>query len=46
MKADSEVDLASFAFQIWKNATEEKPELKKLIPDLPDVVYATKQNEL
>jgi len=44
-EGDSEVDLASFAFQIWKNATEEKPELKKIIPDLPDVVYATKHNE-
>ena len=44
-EGDSEVDLASFAFQIWKNAIEEKPELKKIIPDLPDVVYATKRNE-
>lgn len=43
-EGDSEVDLASFAFQIWKNAIEEKPELKKTIPDLPDVVYATKHN--
>ncbi len=43
---DSEVDLASYAFQIWKNATDEKPELKKTIPDLPNVVYATKQNHL
>jgi len=41
---DSEVDLASYAFQIWKNATDEKPELKKIIPDLPNVVYATKEN--
>jgi len=44
-EGDSEVDLASFAFQIWKNAIEEKPELKKIIPDLPDVVYATKHND-
>jgi len=43
---DSEVDLASYAFQIWKNATDEKPELKKTIPDLPNVIYATKQNNL
>ena len=41
---DSEVDLASYAYQIWKNATEEYPELKKTIPDLPNVVYATKEN--
>ena len=43
---DNEVDLASFAFQIWKNATDENPELKKTIPNLPNVIYATKQNQL
>ena len=41
---DSEVDLASYAFQIWKNAIDANPSLKKIIPDLPNVVYATKQN--
>ncbi len=41
---DSEVDLASYAYQIWKNAIDEDPSLKKLVPDLPNVVYATKQN--
>lgn len=41
---DSEVDLASYAYQIWKNATDQQPELKKLIPDIPNVVYATKVN--
>jgi hypothetical protein len=40
---DVEVDLASFAFQIWKNAIDSQPELEKLIPDLPNVIYATKQ---
>jgi superfamily II DNA or RNA helicase len=39
---DIEVDLASYAYQIWKNAIDAQPELAKLIPDLPDVVYATK----
>lgn len=38
---DIEVDLASYAFQIWKNAIDEQPELAKIIPDLPDVIYAT-----
>ena len=38
---DIEVDLASFAFQIWKNAIDQQPELAKLIPDMPDVLYAT-----
>jgi superfamily II DNA or RNA helicase len=40
---EMEVDLASFAFQIWKNAVDAQPELAKLIPDLPDVVFATRQ---
>ncbi len=41
---DNEVDLASYAYQIWKNATDANPELSKLIPNMPNVVYATKQN--
>jgi len=41
---DTEVDLASYAYQIWKNAIDAKPELNKIIPDLPNVIYATKQN--
>lgn len=40
--ADGEVDLASYAYQIWKNATSADPSLLKLIPDLPAVVYSTK----
>lgn len=43
-EGDTEVDLASFAYQIWKNAIDENPELKKLIPDLPNVIYGTKKN--
>jgi hypothetical protein len=39
---DGEVDLASYAFQIWQNATTADPKLRKLVEDLPDVVYATK----
>lgn len=41
---DTEVDLASYAYQIWKNATDADPSLNKLIPDLPNVIYATKDN--
>jgi superfamily II DNA or RNA helicase len=41
---DSEVDLASYAYQIWKNATDADPSLNKIIPDLPNVIYATKHN--
>ncbi len=29
---DTEVDLASYAYQIWKNATDANPELAKIIP--------------
>ncbi len=39
---DSEVDLASYAYQIWKNATDADPSLTATIEALPDVVYATK----
>ncbi len=41
---DTEVDLASYAYQIWKNATDANPQLNKIIPDLPNVIYATKHN--
>jgi hypothetical protein len=43
--ADSEVDLVSFAYQIWKNACDEDPSLAQEIPALPDVVYSTKADE-
>lgn len=39
---DTEVDLASYAYQVWKNATDADPSLKKKIGDLPSVVYSTK----
>jgi superfamily II DNA or RNA helicase len=40
---DTEVDLTSWCYQIWKNGCKEHPELKNKIPELPDVVYATKK---
>lgn len=40
---DSDVDLASQAYQIWKNATDARPELKQIIPTLSDVIYSTKK---
>jgi superfamily II DNA or RNA helicase len=43
-EADTEVDLASYAYQIWKNAITENPKLQKIIPELPPVTYATKQH--
>jgi len=40
--ADTEVDLASYAWQIWKNAVKDDPGLQKIVPELPPVVYSTK----
>jgi len=39
---DNEVDLASLAYQIWKNACDIDPSLKKTIPDMASVVFSTK----
>jgi hypothetical protein len=39
---DVEVDLASYAYQLWKNAIDRNPELEKIIPALPNVVYSTR----
>ncbi len=39
---EGEVDLASYAYQIWKNAIDADAALKNIIPNLPNVVYATK----
>lgn len=42
---DGEVDLASYAYQIWKNATDADPGLHKVITDLPDVVFSTRRHK-
>lgn len=42
---DSEVDLASYAYQIWKNAIDADPGIAAHIESMPDVVYATKAHE-
>lgn len=42
---DSEVDLASYAYQIWHNATKTDPSLAKKITDLPDVVYSSRAHK-
>jgi superfamily II DNA or RNA helicase len=39
---DTEVDLTSEAFQIWKKATDGNPALKKMIEEMPNVVYSTR----
>jgi hypothetical protein len=43
---DSEVDLTSEAYQIWKNATDADPALKKTIENLAPVVYSTRSHRV
>ena len=43
---DDEVDLASYAWQVWKQATEGKAELAHTVESLPPVVYSAKGFEL
>ena len=38
---DNDVDLASHAYQIWKNAITQNPHLEKIVTELPSVVYST-----
>ena len=38
---DNDVDLASHAYQIWKNAITQNSDLEKIVPALPAVVYST-----
>lgn len=40
---DNEVDLASYAYQIWHNATKDNPILKNKIENMQDVVFSTKE---
>ena len=42
---DEDVDLASYAYQIWKNAIDADPALEKSVTSLPEVVYATRSWE-
>lgn len=42
---DNDVDLASQAYQIWKDATDARPELNQIIPALSNVIYSTKRAE-
>ena len=39
---DDEVDLASYAWQIWKEATQNDPELAHAVEALPPVVYSAR----
>jgi len=42
---DRDVDLASYAYQIWNNAISANPALKDIIQNLPDVVYSAKARD-
>jgi len=41
-EADNEVDLASYAYQIWHDAISAAPGLEKTIRELPPVIYSAK----
>ena len=42
---DGEVDLASHAYQIWKNAITDDPSLESTISELPDVVFSSRHHD-
>ena len=42
-REDEDVDIVSYAYQVWKNAVKANPKIEKTIEKLPDVVYATKR---
>lgn len=42
---DSDVDLASQAYEIWNQAIKANPQLKDIIPHLPDMIYSTKSTD-
>jgi superfamily II DNA/RNA helicase len=42
---DSDVDITSYAYQIWKDATDGNPKLKAQIETLPNVVFSARQND-
>ncbi|HQJ33308.1 MAG TPA: helicase-related protein [Anaerolineaceae bacterium] len=41
---DTEVDLSSYAYQIWNNAITQNPGLRKTIEELPALVFSTKEH--
>lgn len=43
--ADDEVDLTSYALQIWQNATAKDQALANKIANLPDVVFSARQHQ-
>ncbi len=43
-KEDDEVDLSSYAFQIWEDAIREDPKLKEVVMSIEPVTYSTKSH--
>ncbi len=41
---EGDVDLASHAYQIWKNAIGSDPSLEKAVTSLPDVVFSSRKH--
>lgn len=41
---DEDVDLASYAYQIWKNAIAQDSSLEEIVSRLPSVVYSTRSH--
>lgn len=39
---DNEVDLSSYAYEIWNKAVKKDPKLKNIIPSLCDMAYSTR----
>ena len=39
---ESDVDISSYAYQIWQNAVKNNPQLAQTIEDLPNVIYSTR----
>ena len=42
---ETDVDLSSYAYQIWRNATTDDPGLRRRIEDMPPVVYSSKAHD-
>ena len=42
--SEGDVDLASHAYQIWKNATKNNPKLEKAITSIPDVAFSSRSH--
>ena len=42
--ADGEVDLASHAYQIWKDAISSDPKLERDVTSMPDVVFSSRHH--